>query len=211
MKQERLAKIQLFVAVFLGVLGQACGQITLVNVSNTNNGGYAYGITVSNNYAYLANGSDGLRIYDITNPRTPINIGHANPNNGNWDQSVAISGTYAYVAGTYDGLRIYDIADRTNPINVGQTNKQTGGAIDVAVSGHYAYVANHEDGLRIYDVSNPASPLVMPDGRLRSRVVTDPGVVAAAVSADNRNPMSKAAKAWARRAAMPSRAGPKCS
>jgi len=34
-------------------------------------GGLALGVVVSNNYAYLANGYDGLRIYDVSDPTNP--------------------------------------------------------------------------------------------------------------------------------------------
>jgi len=34
------------------------------------------GVAVSGNYAFLANYSDGLRIYGISNPTNPISVGH---------------------------------------------------------------------------------------------------------------------------------------
>ena len=38
--------------------------------------GSSNAIYVSGSHAYLANGGDGLRIYDITDPTDPVSIGH---------------------------------------------------------------------------------------------------------------------------------------
>jgi len=42
---------------------------------------------------YLANGYDGLRIYDVSDPTNPTNVGHIN--NGGYAEIVAVSGNYA--------------------------------------------------------------------------------------------------------------------
>jgi len=105
------------------------------------------GVAVSGKYAYLANGTDGLRIYDISNPTNLVAIGHTN--NGGSAYSVVLSGNYAYLANGSDGLRIYDVSNPTAPINVGHAN-DGGLAQGLAVSGSYVYLANGADGLRIY-------------------------------------------------------------
>ena len=95
----------------------------------------------------LANGPDGLRIYDISNPTKLVTIGHTN--NGGSAYSVVLSGSYAYLANGSDGLRIYDVSNPTAPINVGHAN-DGGLAQGLAVSDNHAYLANGTDGLRIY-------------------------------------------------------------
>src|SRR6516162_6605541 len=49
----------------------AIAQFSLVPVGHTNDGGYAEGLAVSSNFLYLANGTDGLRIYDLSVPASP--------------------------------------------------------------------------------------------------------------------------------------------
>ena len=125
------------------------------------NGADAWDIVISGNYAYLANGGDGLRIYDISNPTAPAHAGHKNfNNNGQYACGIAISGSFAFLA-DYAGLSTYVILDPANPQYVGTTNCNLNGgyAFSVTISGHYAYVANEGDGMRIFDLSNPLMPV----------------------------------------------------
>jgi hypothetical protein len=39
-------------------------------------GAYADSVYISGRYAYLANGFDGLRVFDIADPENATNIGH---------------------------------------------------------------------------------------------------------------------------------------
>ena len=146
--------------VLLLVSGRHLGaQVTLTlagSIANPNNRGEAHVAAISTNSLLLANGSDGLRLYDISTPANPISVSHTN--NGATAYNLAISGHYAYLANLDDGLRIYDISNPTNPVNTGHIFNG-GLALGVAVSGNYAYLANDADGLRIYDVSNPAKPV----------------------------------------------------
>jgi len=125
--------------------------------AHLNNGGYARGVAVAGHYCYLANDNDGLRICDISNPASPVDVGHANDGPSAYD--VAVAGKYCYLANLGDGLRIYDVSDPSHPLSVGHASTQKAGAYAVAVAGHYCYVANGGDGLRLYDVSDPANPV----------------------------------------------------
>ena len=107
-------------------------------------------ILVSGTYAYVADGGDGLRIIDVSDPASPVEAGFYDT--GDWVEGVAVSGAYAYVADLDDGLRVIDVSDPASPVGVG--GYDTGGrAVGVVVSGTYAYVADGDDGLRIIDVS----------------------------------------------------------
>jgi hypothetical protein len=139
---------------------------------------------VSGNYAYLANGYDCLRVYDISNPANPVNVGHINDGgNGDAAVGVAVSGNYAYLAYVGDGLRVYDISNPANPVNVGHTNN--GGYADgVAVSGNYAYLANGDDGLRVYSLGSANASAFRGNGRLLTGL--DAGNLATGTLADAR-------------------------
>jgi|ERR1035437_1283093 hypothetical protein len=159
-------------------------QTNLMDIGHVNDFEYgAFDVAVKGHYAYLANGGDGLRIYDVSNPTNLKRIGHTNDvGRAGSAMGIALFGDYAYVANSNDGMRIYDISDPANPINIGhaaETN-QPASSFGIAVSGiqrkgffefikswlpgrrkvgaQYAYLANYNDGLLIYDVSNPAKP-----------------------------------------------------
>jgi hypothetical protein len=116
-------------------------------------------VTVSGNYVYLANGSDGLRLYNIANPAQPVSVGNAN--NGGSAENVVVSGNYAYLANYTDGMRIYDVTTPSNPVSVGNAPAGAGTTYGVAVSGTNIFVANGDDGLRVYGATFAGPALVL--------------------------------------------------
>lgn len=123
--------------------------------SETNYGGQARAVAVSDNFAYLVNSADGMRIFDVSNPTTPRCVGH--PTNREYAQGIAVSDKRVYLASDR-GLRIYDVSDPTNPVG----GKTFGAAANgVAVSGNYAYLAQRDEGLAICDVSDAAHPVIV--------------------------------------------------
>ena len=120
--------------------------------------GDAEAITVSGNYAYVADGTSGLAIIDISDPTSPgTPVYKATSYKA---KSVAVSGNYAYVIDQFSGLAVIDISDPTNPGSPSYTatNANSGTALAVAVSGNYAYVAASYAGLVIINISDPTSP-----------------------------------------------------
>ncbi|MGY8863955.1 MAG: LVIVD repeat-containing protein, partial [Pseudomonadales bacterium] len=117
--------------------------------------GNAYGITISGNYAYVADNVRGLAIIDIsdpTNPGTPVR----EPTDGN-AYGVVVSGNYAYVADRAYGLAIINISSPSSPGTPVYRNTN-GTAHGVTISGNYAYVADGTSGLAIIDISDPTNP-----------------------------------------------------
>lgn len=104
-------------------------------------------------YAYVADGSAGLRVVDVSNPAAPYEVGfYDTPGDA---QGVFVAGGYAYVADGDDGLRVIDVLDPSSPHEVGFLGTPRD-AQGVFVAGGYAYVADGDSGLRVVDVSNPA-------------------------------------------------------
>jgi len=99
-------------------------------------------VAVAGNHAYVANSTDGLRVYDVSDPANPINTGHGIYNGS--AQCVAVAGNYAYVSGYTDGMRIFDVSDLTNVVSVGNINNP-GTGFGITVSGNYVYLANGAD------------------------------------------------------------------
>ena len=124
-------------------------------VGNYDTSGYAWGVQVVGNYAYVADGDSGLQIIDISSPTTPTLKGNYDTPDRALD--VQVVGNYAYVADDYKGLQIIDISDPTTPTLKG--NYDTSGyTLGVQVVGNYAYVADGDSGLQIIDISNPTIP-----------------------------------------------------
>jgi hypothetical protein len=138
--------------------------LQVIDVSNPANpqrvGGYktsgeAYGVTLSGNYAYVADGTNGLQVINLSNPANPQRVGGYDTSG--YARAVAMSGNYAYVADSTSGLQVIDVSNPANPQRVGGYDT-SGEAYDVALSGNYAYVADLMGGLQVIDISNPANP-----------------------------------------------------
>ncbi|HET8774762.1 MAG TPA: Ig-like domain-containing protein [Thermoanaerobaculia bacterium] len=119
--------------------------------------GYANAVDAKGSYAFVAAGSAGLQVVDLSNPAAPaIVASHDTPGNAN---DVRIFGNYAYVADGFSGLQIIDIANPLAPATAGAVGIP-GGAFDVAISGGLAYVAAGSAGLVVVNVSAPSAPIV---------------------------------------------------
>ena len=70
-------------------------------------------VSVSGNYAYVAGGSSGLVIIDISNPSVPALTSTYNTSGG-YANGVSVSGNYAYVANGNFGLDIFDIVGNSD-------------------------------------------------------------------------------------------------
>ena len=157
------------------IAGGKPGNMSVVDISDLTNprqvsvfqgAGYASGVTISGNYAYLTtfeSTPNYLWVINIADPAHPvqtaeITMSSLSPIYGAAREAV-LQGNYIYVADEF-GLRIFDISDPANIRNVGQLQLNTGGqdTLGVAVSGRYAYIADAMTGVRIVDVDIPSSP-----------------------------------------------------
>ncbi|GAB1540755.1 hypothetical protein NUACC21_34240 [Scytonema sp. NUACC21] len=130
--------------------------------------GYAIGIAVRGNYAYVADGAGGLQIIDISDLSNPVTKGKT-ATAGAWD--VAVDEQYAYVANFDTGfLEIYDVSNPDNPSPVGSYNTGSNRAYDVFVEGNYAYVtgykpdlsaSEYDKELQILDISDRTNPTLV--------------------------------------------------
>jgi hypothetical protein len=66
--------------------------------------GYANGVAVTGSYAYVADGSAGLRVVDVSTPSGPTEVGFYDTPGEAW--GVAVAGGCAYVADQSGGLLI---------------------------------------------------------------------------------------------------------
>ncbi|MCX6779629.1 MAG: hypothetical protein NT034_00395 [Candidatus Magasanikbacteria bacterium] len=130
------------------------------SAGNYDTTGTVYAVDVSGRYAYVADGTSGLEIFDITTVSSPVLIGFYDTAGTVYD--VKISGRYAYVADGTSGLEIFDITNPSSPTLVGSYDT-AGASTGVYVSGKYAYVADEtgSNGFLTIDVSDPSRPLLI--------------------------------------------------
>lgn len=120
--------------------------------------GSANGVDVSGAYAYVAAGSAGLAVVDVSDPQTPRLHGAVDtPGNAN---DVRVDAGFAYVADGAAGLTVVDVRNPAAPAVVGRRDTP-GVAADLAVRGGRAYVADGEGGLVIIDVREPSVPVTL--------------------------------------------------
>jgi hypothetical protein len=90
---------------------------------------YAHDLAISGNYVYIADDSNGIVIFNVTDPAAPIEEGGFNTAGYAYD--VAVSNTYVYVADFGNGLVILHVEgadDTTPPASVSGLNETSAGA-----------------------------------------------------------------------------------
>ncbi|MGA2092408.1 MAG: hypothetical protein ABSH16_03235 [Sedimentisphaerales bacterium] len=110
------------------------------------------------NKAYIANGSSGLKIIDVSNPSGPVLLGSCDTNGPAY--GVDVAGSVAVVADYNAGVKTIDVCDPCNPSIIGSCPTPDL-AMDVAVSGKLACIANANSGLQVVSLSNPAQPNIV--------------------------------------------------
>jgi parallel beta-helix repeat protein len=114
----------------------------------------AYDVVIRDGYAYVADGSYGLKILDLSSPESPELVG-AYATSGS-AQGVVVEGNYAYVADAENGLFIVDVSTPSSPSLVGSLETS---ALKVDVVGEYAYVAAYTNGFKIASIADPENPV----------------------------------------------------
>lgn len=158
--------------------GQGAKNLHLLsstNVGQTMAGCWHYNHASGKEYALLG-AADGIMIYDITNPVTPIFITQLPGVNSLWHE-VKVLGDYAYAvsegqdpADTLNGLQIIDLRNLPSQYPYkfyrgdSTVTEVLRRAHTVTAEGHYVYVNGHNmttlnRGILIFDVSDPWNPV----------------------------------------------------
>ncbi len=122
--------------------------------------GRAQSVAVNENYAFLAYVDQGLRVIDIANPNTPVEV--ATYDSSGEAIGVDLSGDFIYLADGAAGLRVLFLESsgsenlRMEEIAVIDT---PGEANQVSVVGQTVYLADGSGGLRVISMVNPAQPV----------------------------------------------------
>ena len=128
--------------------------IPLENTTNTIAIFDTQDIFKSGNFAYIADGTAGLKIYNISDHMNPVHIitkdtaGNAN--------DIAMWGDILYIADGEDGVRAINVANINNPIEIG-FNDTTGYTHSLFAQDYLLYTADGENGLKIFNITDPTS------------------------------------------------------
>jgi hypothetical protein len=145
--------------------------------------GFANEVAVNGNYAYVAAGSAGLQVVDVTNRSNPVIVASLSLT-GNTN-SVRAVGNLLFVAGGSAGLQVIDVTNPLTPVLRGSLNTN-GNALDVNIQGNTAYVANGSN-LFLANITDPSLPTALstlPLTGIIEGISVDPVRALAVVAAD---------------------------
>jgi len=122
--------------------------------------GYAQGIVKQGNYVYISE-SDAIRIIDVSNPDTPVQVGVYQPSEFYPSQNILVSGNLLYLQDSYgDELHIVNVSNPNTPSQAGVLSLPSSGD-GLYLSGSTVYLGTYWDGLAIVDVSEPGLPSLL--------------------------------------------------
>ena len=148
----------------------ATAQVTDVWQNNINGGGGI--VRVQGNYAFLGAMTNGLIIFNISNPNNiqfvsqlipDLSFPTANPDTAKYNaRGMDIVGDILYLCFDAGGLRIINIHDKLNPVETGHyslpfLNTHPRAYNNIIVDGALAYVAIDYCGLEILNVSDTSN------------------------------------------------------
>jgi hypothetical protein len=112
-------------------------------------------LVVSNNYAYVAHGTGGMKVFDVSDPNNLIEKSTLKMPGETF--SMLQKGSTLYIASREAGVNIVDIANPLSPKLV-STASYGGVATKLAMYGGYLYVGAKDAGLQVLDVSQATAP-----------------------------------------------------
>jgi len=116
---------------------------------------------------YIADGDEGLKIIDISNPMKPSLLGSISTGKGTTDLVLSNDGTKIYILDNIyvtkeGGLKIIDVVNPKNPILLGSLDT-SGNAYEIVISSDNTkvYIADGAEGIKIINVSDSSSPTLL--------------------------------------------------
>lgn len=121
--------------------------------------GSAVDVFVADGHAYVAALAGGLFIYDVQDPRNPVQKARVTPSGDTWNQ-VWVQGKTAYVASSTRGILIYDVTDVAAPKYVTALPASKVDVRSIFVNGTKLYAASPAPNAEVlaYDITNPTAP-----------------------------------------------------
>jgi len=122
-----------------------------------------YDVDIADSHAFVTylqwGGATGVRVFDVSDPGAPTDVGDLQAPPGDWAAYLAARGDHVYVSFAYTTFGVVDVSDPTAPVLVGQV------AIDhpwqITLDGDLAYVTRSGAPPAIVDVADPTAPSVI--------------------------------------------------
>ena len=118
--------------------------------------GYANNVDISGDYAFVAAGSEGLQVVDVSDRTLPAVVAALDTDGTAID--IKVVGNLAYLADGEAGIKVIDITEPLAPALIGRLDT-AGVAQDLAVQLSYLYVANGSAGIEVIDISDSTNPI----------------------------------------------------
>lgn len=142
-------------ALVIFVIPGTTHATTNKTITTFDTAGSAQDVIVAGNYAYVADGNNGIVVLNVSNSSAPTLVTTV-PLPG--AQHIDIIGNHLYVAAGLSGMSILDIAAPTSPIFLGSYSQGGLTVEDVATDGTYAYVLGTTNGQSILETLNVTVP-----------------------------------------------------
>lgn len=130
-------------------------------IGSFNTPGSASDVIVLNTFAYVADGSNGVLVFDVSNPTVPVL--YANYDTSGTARKLASSGSYLYVADA-TSLVVLNITNPIAPSFTTSLSLPSTDVKDVSIDGSRAYVlgtTSTSNALFVVDISSPSSPTLL--------------------------------------------------
>ncbi|MCJ8321328.1 MAG: Ig-like domain-containing protein [Colwellia sp.] len=137
------------------VVDVVVSEFNPTSLGNVSIPGFANNVDVLGDLAYVAAGSSGLQIVDISDKSQPIIIGSIDTEGIAID--VKVRGTIAYVADGESGLQVIDVSNPQIP-KLLSTLDIAGIAQDIELQDDLAFIANGDKGIEIVNIYNGFTP-----------------------------------------------------
>jgi len=117
--------------------------------------GWLIDVAIKDDYAFT--GSNGFRVFDVTDKSNPEQVAFLDINANTVDISGDILAYIPESMGSGNSLNIIDISDPENPNEMGNYNNMLL-TQDAIIQGDFVYVGGWWDGFTIIDISDPTNP-----------------------------------------------------
>ena len=124
--------------------------------------GYTFNVRVAGTTAYLVR-IDGLYIIDVTDPTTPVELGHYKRTGEGYSNDVKIvdaAGGKRYALIADFPVDVVDVTNPALPVLAAQIPEEAHTLFTESRNGlTYAYFGNYDGSTPVFDVTNPAQPV----------------------------------------------------
>ncbi|MDK9701480.1 MAG: hypothetical protein OEM52_15205, partial [bacterium] len=125
---------------------------------------WAQSVAIHGKYAFVANGWEGVRVFDVANAKKIKVVGSILSEKGYrlsyqrvFSNKVVVSGNNAYICQLDYGISVYDIKNPKLPKLLAHLNSK-GQVFDLVVRSKYAFLASGTAGIEAVDISDRTNP-----------------------------------------------------